>query len=88
MQMDSRDLPPEDQEWIAALADMAGTVAQLVASKASREGRPIDHGDYLNAAGGVLGTAYELAKLGGQDALRAYARLVRSHAEAVERSLK
>ncbi len=85
--MDTKDLPPEDQEWIAALGDMAGTVAQLVASRASREGRPIDHGDYVSAAMGVVGSAYELAKLGGDDALRAYARMVRSHAEAVERGI-
>lgn len=58
-----------DQDFFAAMADMAGTIAQLVASRASREGVPIDHGAYVEAAMGMVGSAYQLAKLGGDDAL-------------------
>lgn len=85
--MDSKDLPPEDREWVATVVDMAGTVAQLVASRASREGRPIDHGDYVSAAMGVVSSAYELAKLGGPEGVQDYVRLLRSHADAVESTL-
>ena len=76
-----------NDEWLAAVLDMAGTVAQLVASGAGREGREIDHADYLRAAIGIVASAYELAKLGGEDAVRAYADQVRKHADAVERAL-
>jgi hypothetical protein len=74
-------------EWLAAVFDMAGTVAQLVASKAGREGREIDHGDYLCAAMGIVASAYELAKLGGEEGVRAYIGMLRSHADAVERAV-
>ena len=78
---------PATDEWLLAVLDMAGTVAQLVASGASREGREIDHADYLGAAMGIVGSAYELAKLGGEDAVRAYADQVRKHADVVEQAL-
>lgn len=83
----TEELSPATDEWLAAVFDMAGTVAQLVDSGASREGREIDHGDYLRAAMGLVGSAYELAKLGGEDAVRAYADQVRKHADAVERAV-
>ncbi|MEE4154347.1 MAG: hypothetical protein V2I27_09340 [Erythrobacter sp.] len=59
----------------------------LVASDASREGREIDRGDYLCAAMGIVASAYELAKLGGEEGVRAYAQLIRSYADTVERAV-
>lgn len=75
---------PADIEFDAQLRDIAGSVAELVASRASREGRPIDQGDYVRGAMGLVGSAYNLAKLGGEDALRGYVELLRGHADTVE----
>lgn len=75
---------PEQIEFDAQLRDIAGSVAELVASKASREGRPIDQGDFVRGAMGLVGSAYCLAKLGGHEALRGYVELLRKHADAVD----
>ena len=80
-------LSPADQEFIAAMAEIAGITAQLLASGASREAREIDHGDYAATAMALIGSAYNLAKLGGRDAVSGYLGMLRSHADAVEQAL-
>lgn len=88
MNIEQPSISPADEEFIAAMGEIAAITAQLLASGASREAREINHGDYLRAAMGIVGSAYELAKLGGEDAVRAYADQVRKHADAVERALR
>lgn len=74
-------------ERVEAAFDMAGVIAQLVLSDAVREGRIPDRGDYVPAAMDLVTAAYSLAKLGGDDGVRGYLELLRSHADAVERAL-
>lgn len=73
-------------ERVEAAFDMAGVVAQLVLSDAVREGRIPDRGDYVSTAMDLVTAAYTLAKMGGPEGVRDYARLVRAHADAVEQS--
>lgn len=52
-----------------------------------REGTPIDSSDIMYAAAGMLGSAYNLAKMGGEDCLRGYLGVLSAHMQAVEDSL-
>lgn len=72
---------------IEAAFDMAGVIAQLVLADAVREGRLPDRGDYVATAMDVVTAAYSLAKLGGPEGVRDYARLLRGHLEAIEQSV-
>lgn len=74
-------------ERVEAAFDMAGVVAQLVLSDAVREGRELDRGDYVAAAMDLVIAAYSLAKLGGPEGVRDYAKLLRSHADTAEQSV-
>ncbi|MEL7684399.1 hypothetical protein AAG594_08695 [Citromicrobium bathyomarinum] len=78
---------PETIEFAGAMEEMAGTMAQLILSKVSREDRPIESLDWLNAANGMIGAAYNLAKIGGSEALAGYVEQLRAHADTVEASL-
>lgn len=72
---------------IEAAFDMAGVIAQLLLADAVREGRLPDRGDYVAAAMDVVTASYTLAKLGGAEGVRDYARLLRVHLETIEQSL-
>lgn len=71
-------------ERVEAAFDMAGVVAQLVLSDATRDGRIPDRGDYVAAAMDLVTAAYSLAKLGGPEGVRDYAGLLRGHADKVD----
>lgn len=79
-------LTARDLERVEASFDMAGVVAQLVLSDAVREGRMLDRGDYVAAAMDFVTAAYSLAKLGGEQGVRDYVKLLRSHADAADQS--
>lgn len=74
-------------ERVEAAFDMAGVVAQLVLSDATRDGRIPDRGDYVAAAMDLVTAAYSLAKLGGPEGVRDYVGLLRGHADTAERSV-
>lgn len=74
-------------ERVEAAFDMAAVVAQLVLHDAVREGRELDRGDYVAAAMDLVTAAYTLAKMGGPEGVKDYAKLVRGHADAAEQSL-
>lgn len=70
-----------------ALKDIAGIVSEVMLAEAARSGNGLDDKAILYGAGGMLGAAYNLAKLGGEDCLRGYLGVLSAHLEAVNDSL-
>lgn len=79
----SEGTPPETIEFAGGMEEIGGIVAQMLLSKASRERRAIDETDWLNAATGLIGAAYNLAKCGGDGVLAEYANILRDHADQI-----
>lgn len=67
-----------------ALKDIAGIVAEVMLAEASRSGKRLDDKVILYGAAGMLGAAYNLAKMGGEECLRGYLDVLRSHQQAIE----
>ena len=83
----TEELKPEERQRILAALEMAGIMGELMTSDAMREGRLPDRGDFVRVAMDLVIAAYSVAKLGGLEGVRDYARLVRSHAETAEQSV-
>lgn len=70
-----------------ALKDIAGIVGEVMLAEAARSGNGLDDKAILYGAGGMLGAAYNLAKMGGEDCLRGYLGVLSVHMQAIEDSL-
>lgn len=86
--MNSTDLESAKSEQFAqALTDIAGIVGEVMLAEAMRSGNGLDDKAILYGAGGMLGSAYNLAKMGGVSCLRGYLEVLSAHMQAVEDSL-
>ena len=78
---------PRIIQFDRALKEIAGIVGEVMLAEAMCSGNGLDTKAILYGAGGMLGAAYNLTKLGGEDCMIAYLDVLRSHVEAVEDSL-
>lgn len=76
----------QDTLFDRALGEIAAIVGEVMLAR-QREGTPIDSSDIMYGAAGMLGSAYNLAKLDGEDCLRGYLGVLSAHMQAVEDSL-
>lgn len=77
---------PADQHFAAVAGDIAAGLAELLNANAEREGRTLEPADLFSVSGALLGAAYNVAKLAGEEHLPGYAEIVRRHADAIDNS--
>lgn len=80
----SDDRNAADTHFVAVSGDIAAGLAELLRAKAEREQRPLEPLDLFDVAGALLGAAYNVAMLAGEEHRAGYAAIVRKHAEAIE----
>lgn len=69
-----------------AMKEIAGIVGEAMLTAAARNGS-FGLAEIAEGTATLLGAAYKLAALGGEDAKIAYVHFLRSHADAVEARL-
>ena len=78
------DALPEYREFMEQIGEITASVAQVITSSASREGRMVESADFLAGAMALNAASIKLANLGGDAMLLEHARLMRGVADEIE----
>jgi hypothetical protein len=80
-------LTPEEAASILfddTAAQITALVAELFTAQAARDRRGLEPLDFLDGAAALIGSAWKMAQLAGEEHRAAYAEILRRHADAVE----
>jgi hypothetical protein len=74
-----------DLQFARDAEEIGAIILENVTAMAGREGRPVEPVDFIKGASGLLGGAWNLAKLAGPEHRAFYVELLRKHADAIQR---